>query len=284
MKVEKTDMLPQKAEIIKIKQETKTNLNIKTFRLRFKDRSQRDNFQFKPGQFMMVTVFGVGEAPFGFASSPTEKEYFEFSVKEVGLVTEALHNLKEGDIIGVRGPYGNGFPLESTEGKNIIFIGGGIGIAPLRSLINYVLDEENRHKYKKIQLLNAFRSPEDTLYCDDYEWWENTENTEVKYTIDEPCEGWSKCVGFPHTLIVEELNYELPDTRVFTCGPPIMIKFVTEKLRELGIDPAEIITTLEMRMSCGVGKCGRCNIGHYYVCKDGPVFTLEQLGEMPDEY
>ena len=282
--MEKTDMLPHKAEILQIKQETETNLNIKTFRIQFQDNEVRENFNFKPGQFMMVTVYGLGEAPFGFSSSPTEKDYIEFSVKEVGLVTEALHNLKEGDEIGIRGPFGNGFPLESTEDKNIIFIGGGIGLAPLRSMINYVLDENNRDKYKKVQLLNAFRSPEDTLFCDDYEWWENSKDTLVKYTIDEPCEGWSKCVGYPHTLIEDELDYDLPDLRVFTCGPPIMIKFITERLQELGIEPEEIITTLEMKMSCGVGKCGRCNIGHYYVCKDGPVFTLEQLREMPDEY
>lgn len=280
----KTDMLPQKAEIVDIKQETETNLNVKTFKYKFLDDQFREKFSFKPGQFMMVTVYGVGEAPFGFASSPTEKDYVEFSVKEVGLVTEALHNLKIGDQIGVRGPFGNGFPVESIEKKNIIFIGGGIGLAPLRSLINYVLDDKNRSKYKNIQLLNAFRSPEDTLYSYDYERWENTENTKVKCTIDEPCEGWSKCVGYPHELIDEELDWELPDTKFFTCGPPIMIKFVTDRLKNLGIKPADIITTLEMRMSCGVGKCGRCNIGHYYVCKDGPVFTLEQLVEMPDEY
>lgn len=282
--MKKTDMLPHKAEIIDITQETSTNLNIKTFRYRFKDQKIQDNFDFKPGQFMMVTVFGVGEAPFGFASSPTEEDYIEFSVKEVGRVTEALHNLKVGDVIGIRGPFGNGFPVESTTGKNIIFIGGGIGLAPLRSLINYVLSEEKRDNYEKIQLLNAFRSPEDTLYCGDYEWWENVENTRVKYTIDEPCEGWSKCVGYPHTLIEDKLEWDLPNTRFFTCGPPIMIKFVTNRLKDLGIEPSEIITTLEMRMSCGIGKCGRCNIGHYYVCKDGPVFTMEQLGEMPDEY
>ncbi|MCF8008451.1 MAG: FAD/NAD(P)-binding protein [Halanaerobiales bacterium] len=280
----KTNMLPQKAEIVDIKQETETNLNIKTFRYKFLDDQFREKFSFKPGQFMMVTVYGVGEAPFGFASSPTEKDYIEFSVKKVGLVTEALHNLKIGDKIGLRGPFGNGFPVESIQNKNIIFIGGGIGLAPLRSLINYVLDQQNRSKYKNIQLLNAFRSPEDTLYCYDYKWWENTENTKVKYTIDEPCEGWSKCVGYPHNLIDEELDWELPDTKFFTCGPPVMIKFVTDRLKNLGIKPADIITTLEMRMSCGVGKCGRCNIGHYYVCKDGPVFTLEQLVEMPDEY
>jgi len=279
----KEDMLPNDVEIIDIKQETGSNLNIKTFKLRFVDEETRDSFTYKPGQFMMVTVPGVGEAPFGFASSPTQ-ENIELSVKEVGLVTEEIHNLKIGDKIGVRGPYGNGFPVEESKGKNIVFIGGGIGLAPLRSLINYVLDEEHRDEFGKVQLLNAFRSPVDQLYTYDYDMWESSPDTTVKYTIDEPCEDWDHCVGFPHTLLKEELECSLPNTKFFTCGPPIMIKFVTEELKNMSIKPIDIVTTLEMRMSCGVGKCGRCNIGKYYVCKDGPVFTLEQLGEMPDEY
>ncbi|MDI3548389.1 MAG: hypothetical protein PWR10_2041 [Halanaerobiales bacterium] len=276
--------LPHKAEILKITQETGSNLNIKTFRVRFVDEEVMKSFSFLPGQFMETTVFGVGEAPFGFASSPTEKDFFEFSVKETGLVTEALHNLKEGDLIGIRGPYGNGFPVEKARGKNIVFIGGGIGLAPLRSLINYVLDEQNRGEFGRVQMLHAFRSPEDTLYNYDYSFWEGAPNTTVKYTIDNPAEGWEHLVGFPHTLLASELECELPGTKFFTCGPPIMIKFVTEELRKMGIAPADIITTLEMKMSCGLGKCGRCNIGHKYICKDGPVFTLEELDQMPDEF
>jgi sulfhydrogenase subunit gamma (sulfur reductase) len=278
------NMMPQRAEVINIIQESGTNLNIKTFRLKIVDDELRNNFSFKPGQFMMITVFGVGEAPFGFASSPTQKEYIELSVKETGLVTNALHNLKEGDIIGIRGPYGNGFPVEEIEGKNIVFVGGGIGLAPLRSLINYVLDENLREKFGNVQMLHAFRSPDDLLYKYNYKQWENSPNTIVKYTIDKEYEGWQYLCGFPHTLMAKELNCHQENTKFFTCGPPIMIKFVTEELKGMGINPADIITTLEMKMSCGIGKCGRCNIGHYYVCKDGPVFTLEQLGEMPEEY
>jgi len=277
-------LLPQKAEVLKIIQETGSNLNIKTFRVRFADDDIRQKFTFRPGQFMETTVFGVGEAPFGFASSPTVKDYFEFSVKETGLVTRALHNLREGDLIGIRGPYGNGFPVDEVKGKNLIFIGGGIGLAPLRSLINYVLDEENRDDFGQVQLLNAFRSPEDTLCEYDYGFWEGSPDTTVKYTIDNPCAGWDYLVGFPHTLLSSALKCDLPDSKFFTCGPPVMIKFVTEELRKMKIDPADIITTLEMKMSCGLGKCGRCNIGHKYVCKDGPVFSLKELDEMPDEY
>lgn len=280
----KDNMLPQKAEIIDIIQETGSNLNIKTFRVKFIEDDIQNNFTFKPGQFMELTVYGAGEAPFGFASSPTSQEYIDISVKETGLVTEALHNLREGDMIGIRGPYGNGFPIAESKNKNIVFIAGGIGLAPLRSLINYVLAKENRKDFGKVQMLLAFRSPEDMLYHYDFERWENEPDTLVKYTIDEPCVGWDHCVGFPHNLVSSELDCSLPDTRFFTCGPPIMIKAVTGKLKELGIESEEIITTLEMRMSCGLGKCGRCNIGHYYVCKDGPVFTQKQLDEMPDEY
>ncbi len=281
--MKKDKMKPNKAEIIEVIQETGSNLNVKTYRVKFIDEDVRNSFSFRPGQFMMVTVFGKGEAPFGFASSPTQ-EYVELSIKETGRVTSAMHNLAEGDIIGIRGPYGNGFPVERAEGKNLVFIGGGIGIAPLRSLINYVLDESKRDQFGNVQMLHAFRSPEDALFKYDHAMWENSPDTVVKYTIDNPCDDWEHCVGFPHTLLASELDCELPDALFFTCGPPIMIKFITEELKKMGIEKKNIITTLEMRMSCGFGKCGRCNIGHYYVCKDGPVFTFEQLNEMPSEY
>lgn len=276
-------LLPEKAEIIKITQETGSNLNIKTYRVRFSDREKRELFDFLPGQFIEVTVSGIGEAPFGFASSPTVKGFFEFSVKEIGLVTEALHNLKEGKIVGIRGPYGNGFPIEYMKGKDLIFIAGGIGLAPLRSLINYVLHENNRNEFGHIQMLLAFRSPADALYRDDYQLWENSLETEVKYTIDEPAEGWDYLTGFPHTLLAKELDCNM-SAIYLTCGPPVMIKSVSGELRRMGVKPSHIITTLEMKMSCGLGKCGRCNIGHHYICRDGPVYTLDQLDKMPEEF
>jgi len=277
-------LLPYRGEILKITQETGSNLNIKTFRIRLKEEEERKKFKFLPGQFVELTVFGVGEAPFGFASSPTQEDYFDISIKETGLVTEAIHNMKEGDEIGIRGPYGNSFPYEEVKGKNLVFLAGGIGLAPLRSLINYVLDEKNRDQYGRVQMLLAFRSPEDMLYKYDFSQWEKSPNTTVKYTIDEECEGWVHCVGYPHELLNEELDLKEPDTVFFTCGPPIMIRFITDELKNSGIDPRDIITTLEMKMSCGLGKCGRCNIGRYYVCKDGPVFDLKQLEKMPAEF
>ena len=277
-------LLPHKAEVMKITQETGSNLNIKTFRIRLLEEEARKKFNFYPGQFVELTVFGVGEAPFGFASSPTRDDYFDVSVKETGLVTEAMHNLEEGDEIGVRGPFGNHFPYEEIRGKNLVFLAGGIGLAPLRSLIEYVLDEEKREEYGRVQMLLAFRSPEDMLYKYDFPRWEKSPDTLVKYTIDEECEGWVHCVGYPHELLHDELDLKQPDTVFFTCGPPIMIKAITDELKSSGIDPSSIVTTLEMKMSCGLGKCGRCNIGSYYVCKDGPVFDLKQMEKMPPEF
>lgn len=271
-------LLPQEGEILNIVQETGSNLNIKTFRIK-----PEKELKFKPGQFMEITAYGIGEAPFGLASSPARKDYFEVSIKETGLVTETLHNMKEGDKVGLRGPFGNSFPLQEIKGRNIVFVAGGIGLAPLRSLIDYIMDERFRADFGQVQMLLAFRSPEDMLYKYDFEAWEKSPNTVVKYTIDEPCVGWNHCVGFPHELLKAELDWN-PDTIVFTCGPPVMIKFVTMELKNLKIKDENIITTLEMKMSCGLGKCGRCNIGHRYVCKDGPVFNMAQLEEMPAEY
>ncbi len=272
--------IPRKARIIDIIQETKSNLNIKTFRVKLLE----DEFAFKPGQFAEVTVFGTGEAPFCIASSPTQKEYLEFSIKETGLVTSAAHNLDKGDLIGIRGPFGNSFPYESFRGKDLVFVAGGIGLAPLRSLINYVLDGDNRKNYGKIEMLLAFRAPEDVVYGWNFGDWERSPGVEILYTIDRPSEGWPHTVGFPHTLLDRLRLLKQADTYVVTCGPPVMIKAVTRELEKMKVPPERIVTTLEMRMTCGLGKCGKCNIGHQYVCIDGPVFTLAQLSEMPDEY
>lgn len=281
--MKKENYMPHKAEIIDIIQETGRNLNIKTYHLRLKD-DDKNVLEFEPGQFLMLTAYGVGEAPYGFASSPENDEYIKISVKKMGKVTTALHNMKEGDIVGVRGPYGNNFPVKKAEGKNIVFVGGGIGVAPLRSLMEYVLDPQHRDRFGEIQMLHGFRSPDDMLYTYDHRRWEDAPDTLVKFTIDEHCEGWDGCVGFPHNLLADELECTTEETVYFTCGPPIMIKAVIDRLTEFGVEPENIITTLEMRMSCGMGKCGKCNIGHRYVCKDGPVFTYDELKEMPDEY
>jgi len=272
--------LPAKAEITEIIQETASDIDIKTYRLKLLDRGGMD---FMPGQFVELSLPGVGEAPFGFASSPYEREYVELSIKKVGRVTEALHNMKPGSIVWIRGPFGNTFPVKEMEGSKILVVAGGLGLAPLRPLILYMLDGRNREKYDDIQMLLAARSSADFIYRRDFEAWGKTGGVRVIKTIDKPEDGWDGKVGFPHVLL-EEMDVDVRNTYAVTCGPPIMIKFVSAKLAEMGIPGNKIFTTLEMRMTCGVGKCGKCNIGHRYVCIDGPVFSIAELREMPGEY
>lgn len=272
--------LPQKAELMEVIQETSTDLDIKTYKLKFANGGKMD---FMPGQFVELSIPGVGEAPFGFASSPLNSEFIELSIKRVGLVTEALHCLKAGSAVWIRGPFGNTFPVKEMEGSKILIIAGGLGLAPLRPLILYMFDRQNRDKYGDIQMLLAARSSGDFIYRREFKEWENVERTSITRTIDRPEEGWDGRVGFPH-ILVSEMDIDTANTYAVLCGPPIMIKFVSTKLVELGIPKEKILTTLEMRMTCGVGKCGKCNIGHQYVCIDGPVFSMAGLSEMPGEY
>jgi sulfhydrogenase subunit gamma (sulfur reductase) len=272
--------LPQKAEIVEIIQETTSNLDIKTYKLKFTDGYKMD---FMPGQFVELSIPGMGEAPFGFASSPLNTEYIDLSIKRVGRLTEAVHNLSPGSAVWIRGPFGNTFPVKDMEGSKILIIAGGLGLAPLRPLILYMLDNQNRDKYLDIQMLLAARSTGDFIYRREYDQWEKTKDTRIIKTIDNPEDGWDGKVGFPHNL-VGEMDIDIDNTYAVLCGPPIMIKFVSAKLVEMGMPKEKILTTLEMRMTCGVGKCGKCNIGHQYVCVDGPVFNMAQLSEMPGEY
>lgn len=272
--------LPRKAQILDIIQETSTDLDIKTYKLKLSDGAGMD---FMPGQFLELSLPGIGEAPFGFASSPLEKDYLELSIKRVGMLTEALHSMKAGTVVWLRGPFGNTFPVEKMEGSNILYIAGGLGLAPLRPLILYVFDQGNRHKYGTVQMLLAARSPGDFIYRREFPEWGKERDTQITLTIDRPEEGWNGKVGFPHNLVAE-MDVDYANTYSVLCGPPIMIKFVSAKLAELGMPKDKILTTLEMRMTCGVGKCGKCNIGHQYVCVDGPVFTMEELSKMPGEY
>lgn len=271
---------PQKAEIIQIIQETTSEIDIKTFRLKFVDGA---GMEFMPGQFVELSVPGIGEAPFGFASSPLNKEFIELSIKKVGIVTEAIHNLKTGSNVWIRGPFGNTFPVKEMEGSKILIIAGGLGLAPLRPLILYMLSEQKRDNYLDIQMLLAARSTADFIYRNEFNEWEKAKGVSIIKTIDRPEEGWDGRVGFPH-ILVSEMDIDIERTYAVLCGPPIMIKFVSAKLVELGIPKEKILTTLEMRMTCGIGKCGRCNIGHRYVCIDGPVFNMAELSVMPNEY
>ena len=239
-------------------------------------------FEHMPGQCAMISVPPFGEAIFSITSSPTQKDYMEFSVKRCGAVTEYLHSLEVGCEIGIRGPYGNNFPVEDElKGKDLLFIGGGIGLAPIRSVINYVMD--NRENYGKVDILYGSRTPGDLVFQNDiFENWPSKPNTEVHLTVDRPASGWDGHVGFVPSY-VKEIGFNTNKVALL-CGPPIMIKYTLQTLMEIGFKKEQVYTTLELRMKCGVGKCGRCNIGDKYVCKDGPVFRCDEIDELPDEY
>lgn len=239
-------------------------------------------FEHIPGQCAMLSIPGVGEAMFSITSSPTVKDYMEFSIKKCGCLTAWLHQMDVGQQITIRGPYGNGFPVNTTfKGKDVVFVAGGIGLAPLRSVINYM--RHYRSNYGTIDIVYGSRSKDDLVdYPEIINEWSKEDGVNVHLTIDREQEGWDGHVGFVPNY-VKELNFDNSKT-VIICGPPIMIKFTLAGLQELGFDKKQIFTTMEMKMKCGVGKCGRCNIGSKYICKDGPVFSFDQLDELPDEY
>ena len=239
-------------------------------------------FDHMPGQCAMLSMPGIGEAMFSITSSPTNTAYMEFSIKKCGCLTDWLHQIEKDQQITIRGPYGNGFPVETAlKGQDLLFIAGGIGLAPLRSVINYV--RHWRDHYGHVDIVYGSRSKEDLV---DYreiidEWCQDT-GVQVYLTVDREQEGWDGHVGFVPNY-VKELGFDTNKT-VVICGPPIMIKFTLAGLQDLGFQKTQIYTTMELRMKCAVGKCGRCNIGDKYVCKDGPVFRCDQLDELPDEY
>jgi sulfhydrogenase subunit gamma (sulfur reductase) len=257
--------------------------DVKTFRLKMNDESLMEKFSWNPGQFVEFSLVGYGESTFCIASSPTRKGTFDCSIKKAGLVTSDIHqSLEEGMEVGIRGPYGNWFPLNDIKGKNLLFIGGGIGLAPLRSLIQYVIDK--RSDYADVTILYGARTPDDMVYKQEIEEWQKNSSIKVVLTVDRGNDKWTDNVGVVPKILEEVVQPKIENTKVITCGPPIMIKFTIQSLLKLGFAPKEIITTLEMKMQCGLGKCGRCNIGSTYVCKDGPVFTYEQLQKLPDEF
>ena len=270
-------LIPKVGIITGITQETP---DVKTFRVNAPQGGKL--FEHMPGQCAMLCAPGISEAMFSITSSPTNKEYQEFSIKKCGELTSYLHDLQVGDEITVRGPYGNNFPVDTElKGKNLLFIAGGIGLAPLRSVINYVLD--NRADYGTVDILYGSRSADDLVKLEEIQTeWANADNENVHLTIDREQEGWDGHVGFVPSYL-KELNFTT-DKTALVCGPPIMIKFVLQGLKELGFTNEQIYTTFELRMKCGVGKCGRCNIGSKYVCKDGPVFRFDEIEKLPDEY
>ena len=270
-------LIPYLGEVTDIRIDTP---DVKTFRVLTPDGVKP--FEHMPGQCAMLSIPGVGEAMFSITSSPTNREYMEFSIKKCGCLTEWLHAMDVGQQITIRGPYGKPFPVETElKGKDLLFIAGGIGLAPLRSVINYVRD--NRGNYGSVQIVYGARSKDDLVdYNEIISEWMADDGVEVNLTIDREQEGWDGHVGFIPNF-VKELNPDLKKT-VLMCGPPVMIKFTLQGLMELGFEKTQVYTTMELKMKCGVGKCGRCNIGDKYVCKDGPVFRFDELDELPDEY
>jgi len=270
-------LVPMLAVVTDVRRDTP---DVKTFRVVSPE--GKKPFVHIPGQCAMLSMPGIGEALFSITSSPTNEEYLEFSIKKCGCVTTWIHNIEPGQMVTLRGPYGNGFPVESAlKGKDLLFIAGGIGLAPLRSVINYCRDK--RDQYGKITVVYGARSKEDLVdYNEILTQWIPEGDIDVKLTIDREQEDWDGHVGFIPAF-VKELNPSL-DYNVLMCGPPIMIKFTLQGLKELGFQDEQIYTTLEMKMKCGIGKCGRCNLGDKFICKDGPVFRFDQLSELPDEY
>jgi len=234
--------------------------------------------------YRKFSVAGKGEIPIGIASSPTEKGFVKFTVNKVGLVTTYLHSMKAGDIIGIRGPLGC-HPWDTLRQKNVVIIGGGFAFTTLRSSIVYMLDPSNRQNFKDFHVIYGARSPGMLLYRDELAAWETRDDIKMHITVDGTDDpDWKYNVGFVPTITEQKAPPGDSDTYALICGPPIMIKFTQPVLDKLGYAHDHIIMSLEMRMKCGIGICGRCNIGKEYVCKDGPLFTLSQLNNMPKEY
>jgi len=275
--------LPYPVRIEEITTETEDR-NLKTFKFVFLNPENEAKFAYIPGQFGELSVAGKGEIPIGIASSPTEKGFVSFTVNKVGLVTTCLHNMKAGDVMGIRGPLGNCYPWEEMEGKNVVIIGGGFAFTTLRSSIVFMLHPENRSKFKDITVVYGARTPGMLLYKEELAAWEKRDDIHMHITVDGTDDpDWKYNVGFVPAITEQKIT-SAEDAIALVCGPPIMIRFTQPVLEKLGFPPEKIILSLEMRMKCGIGICGRCNIGDQYVCKDGPVFSLAQLKQMPPEY
>ena len=257
--------------------------DIKTIELEFQKEEEYKAFDYIPGQFAEISIIGKGECPIGIASSPTEEGTIKFTIKKMGTVTSSFHNSDVGDTIGVRGPLGNGWPMEELKGQNIVVIGGGFAFSTLRSLVLYVLDDKHRKDYGDITVIYGNRDSGEVLYRDVLEEWEKRDDINVVLTIDREEESWTRKVGFV-AAIVKEVAPSPKNAVAIICGPPIMIRTAVDELVKIGWKDEKILNSLEMRMKCGIGKCGRCNIGEKFVCIDGPVFSLAELKKMPNEY
>lgn len=272
--------MPAKIEDIIIENEAR---DIKTFKFTFVNKEDEKNFSFLPGQFAELSILGSGECPIGMASSPTEKGYLLFTVKRAGVVTTKLHRAEIGETIGLRGPLGNTYPIQQMEGHNVLIVGGGFAFTTLRATIKCILEENNRNRFRDLTVIYGARSPGELIYKKELWQWEKQSGLKTYITVDKGDKDWKRRVGFVPTIL-KEVAPSSKETIALVCGPPIMIKYTLPVLAELGFKPESIFLSLEMRMKCGIGKCGRCNIGHKYVCKDGPVFSYAELQKLPQEY
>lgn len=265
----KNPYLPVGATIEKVAVESDT---IKSFLL-----APDEPLPFRTGQFVELTVPGAGEAPFTPSSSHFERGRIELTVMRVGTATARLHEMREGERVGVRGPYGNGYPLEEFEGKTVVICGGGVGLAPLRSLLLTLRHEIDR--YLRVLLRYGARTPADIIYRNEVERWRRDERLDVKLTVDRAAGDWDGRVGLVTTLL-DDPGVDPARSVAVVCGPPVMMKFTTFKLLDVGFSPRDIYLSMEKNMSCGIGKCGHCRLGSYYVCRDGPVFTYDRIQDL----
>ena len=272
-----------KPYLMEIEQIVEETPDVRTYRLKFKNAEEAEKFSFKAGQFGEYSVLGEGESTFCVASSPTRQGYIECTFRKAGRVTNALANLELGDTVGFRGPYGNTFPIEEWEGKNLLYIAGGIALPPMRCVIWNTIDL--REKYKDITIVYGARSVADLVYKHELKEWEDRPDIKLITTVDPGGQTpyWKGEIGFV-PMVLEKAAPSSENTVAILCGPPVMIKFTMPVLKKLGFKDKDIYTTLENRMKCGFGKCGRCNVGKVFVCKDGPVFSYEQILTLPEEY
>ncbi|MCX8036824.1 MAG: FAD/NAD(P)-binding protein [Candidatus Sumerlaeia bacterium] len=274
--------LPLQTRIEIIRVETDDRM-LRTFVVRFVRPDDAERFRYRPGQFAEVSLAGRGEVPIGIASSPTEGDALAFTINRAGIVTTAIHQLRPGDFLGVRGPLGNGFPIERLEGHNLVIIGGGFAFTTLRSLAVYAMAPHNRKRFGRLTVIYGARRPGLLLYRSELKEWQERGDIEVFVTVDAAEGEWSGRVGFV-PAVTKDVAPASDNAYALVCGPPVMIKYTLPILSDLGFPPERILLSLEMRMKCGIGICGRCNIGPKYVCKDGPVFSLAELKKLPPEY
>lgn len=275
---EHLSMMPYKGKLVQVEDMAP---EIKLFHVQLLDGGKEAFAEYQPGQFAFLSAFGVGEAPFGLASTPERGDVLDFAVQRLGSVTTELHEMGEGDILGVRGPMGNCFPMEAFQDKNILVLGGGIGGAPLRPVLQTILD--HREDYQALTILWAARTPDLLLFREEYDEWRSAPDTELHLTVDEANGEWEGNVGLI-TELLEKVDPSPDNTIAITCGPPVMIYYVDKTLQSLGFKSEQSYVTLEARMHCGIGKCGRCNLGDKLICVDGPVFSMAEVGSLLESF